>query len=99
MALAAQAVMAKRVIVKTFLSEVLGTPGEAADVDSCKIEHLISDATGERLARFTRLLTSDDPVAKKFLAHFKGAHGECPANGTCDVCKGRCLAAELAPAI
>jgi DtxR family Mn-dependent transcriptional regulator len=96
---AAQAVMAKRVVVKTFLSEVLGTPVQQADIDSCKIEHLISDATGERLARFTRLLTSDDPVARAFLARFHGSHGACPDTGTCDVCKGHCFAAELARAI
>jgi Mn-dependent DtxR family transcriptional regulator len=96
---AAQAVMAKRVVVKTFLSQVLDTPVSQADIDSCKIEHLISDVTGHRLARLTRLLTSDDPVAKAFLARFRSSHGECPESRTCDVCKGRCLADELAPAI
>jgi Mn-dependent DtxR family transcriptional regulator len=96
---AAQAVMAKRVVVKTFLAEVLGTSEQQADIDSCKIEHLISDATGERLARFTRLLTSDDPAAHAFLARFRGSHGACPETGTCDICKGHCLAAELARAI
>ena len=96
---AAQAVMAKRVVVKAFLSEVLNTPEPQADIDSCKIEHLISDVTGQRLARFTRLLTSNDPVAKAFLARFRSTHGECPENRTCDVCKGHCLADELARAI
>lgn len=96
---AAQAVMAKRVVVKAFLSAVLDTPDPQADIDSCKIEHLISDATGQRLARFTRLLTSDDPVAKAFLARFHSSHGECPKSRTCDVCKGHCLADELERAI
>ncbi|MCC7240938.1 MAG: metal-dependent transcriptional regulator [Acidobacteria bacterium] len=96
---AAQAVMAKRLIVKTFLSEVLGTPEPQADIDSCKIEHLISDETGERLARFTRLLTSGDPVAQAVLALFHSSHGDCPDDGNCEVCKGRCLAAELGRAI
>lgn len=96
---AALSVMAKRAVVKTFLAEVLDTPAEQADIDSCKIEHLISDATGQRLARFTRLLTSDDQVAKAFLARFHSSHGDCPETGTCDICKGRCLAAGLARAI
>jgi DtxR family transcriptional regulator, Mn-dependent transcriptional regulator len=96
---AAQAVMAKRVVVKAFLSDVLGTPDPQADIDSCKIEHLISDVTGQRLARFTRFLTSDDPVAKAFLARVRSAHGECPENRTCDVCKGHCLVDELERAI
>jgi Mn-dependent DtxR family transcriptional regulator len=96
---AAQAVMAKRIVVRTFLAEVLDTPGQQADIDSCKIEHLLSDAAGERLARFTRLLTSDDPVARAFLSRFRGSHGACPDTGTCEVCKGHCLAAELGRAI
>ncbi len=96
---AAQAVMAKRVVVKAFLSEVLNTPDPQADIDSCKIEHLISDVTGQRLARFTRLLTSDDPVARAFLARFRSSHAECPESRTCDVCKGHCLVDELERAI
>lgn len=93
-----QAVMAKRVVVKTFLTEVLHAPEPDAEIDSCKIEHLISDATGARLARFTRLLTSDDPMARAVLARFHGEGGECPDEKTCEVCKGRCLAEELAAA-
>jgi DtxR family Mn-dependent transcriptional regulator len=96
---AAQGVMAKRVIVKAFLSEVLGTPDPQADIDSCKVEHLISDATGERLARFTRLLTSGDPVAHAFLERFRSTPGECPDDRTCDVCKGHCFVDELKRAI
>ncbi len=96
---AAQAVMAKRVIVKAFLSDVLGTPEAQAEIDSCKIEHLISDGTGQRLAQLTRLLTSDDPAARAFLARFHSAHGACPDERTCDVCKGHCLVDQLERAI
>ena len=49
---AAHSVMAKRVIVKTFLCDVLDIPEPQADIDSCKIEHLISHSTGQRLVRF-----------------------------------------------
>jgi DtxR family transcriptional regulator, Mn-dependent transcriptional regulator len=95
----AQAVMAKRVVVKAFLSDVLGTPDPQADIDSCKIEHLISNATGQRLARFMRFLASGDPVAAEFLEHVRGAHGDCPESRSCDVCKGHCLVDELERAI
>ncbi len=92
---AAQAVMAKRVVVKAFLSDVLGTPDPQAEIDSCKIEHLISDATGQRLVRFMRLLTSEDAAATAFLQRLHGVHDECPDNRTCDICKGHCLVEEL----
>ncbi len=96
---AVQAVMAKRAIVQAFLADVLGTPAAQAAIDSCKVEHLISDATGQRLARFTRFLTSCDPSAKAVLAHFRSAPDECPESRTCDVCKGHCLIDELERAI
>ena len=50
--------MAKRVIVKTFLSDVLGVSEEQAEIDSCKIEHLISHSTGERLEEFRHVYTA-----------------------------------------
>jgi Mn-dependent DtxR family transcriptional regulator len=91
--------MAKRVIVKTFLSDVLGTPDPQAEIDSCKIEHLISHGTGQRLARLMRFLTSGGAVAKECLERFRSTHGECPETRTCDVCKGHCLVDELERAI
>jgi len=74
-------------------------PDPQADIDSFKIEHLISQATGQRLARFMRFLTSGDPVAKECLERFRTVHGDCPETRTCDVCKGHCLLDELDRAI
>ncbi len=96
---AVQSLTAKRMVVKAFLADVLGTPDPQADIDSCKIEHLISHATGQRLVRFMRFLTSGDPVATAFLERSRGIHGDCPENRTCDVCKGHCLVDELDRAI
>ncbi len=96
---AAQSVMAKRVVVKAFLSDVLGTPDPQADIDSCKIEHLISHSTGRRLVHFVQFLTSGDPVATELLERFRRLHSECPDERTCDVCKGHCLVDELERAI
>jgi Mn-dependent DtxR family transcriptional regulator len=96
---AAQAVMAKRVVLKRFLIDVLGLPEPQAEIDSCKIEHLISDATGERLVHLLRFLTSPAPATKDLLKRFRRSHPDCPKSGTCDVCRGHCLLAELARAI
>jgi DtxR family Mn-dependent transcriptional regulator len=96
---AARAVMAKRVILKTFLSEVLGVSEAQADIDSCKVEHLISHATGERLALFLRFLTADAKLSADLLTRFRRFRGDCPKTRTCDVCKGHCLLAELKRAI
>ena len=47
-----QGVKAKKAAFKSFLTDVLGVEEHQADVDSCKVEHLISDETTERLAEF-----------------------------------------------
>jgi len=96
---AVQSVMAKRVIVKAFLTDVLGAPESEAEIDSCKIEHLISHGTGQRLVRFMRFLTSDDPVARQLVRRLRSFEGGCPESRTCEVCKGHCLADELERAI
>jgi DtxR family transcriptional regulator, Mn-dependent transcriptional regulator len=96
---AARSVMAKRVILKTFLSDVLGIPDAQAEIDSCKVEHLISHATGQRLAQFLRFVASDAPATKDFVGRFRRFRGGCPKNRTCDMCKGQCLMDELKRAI
>ncbi|MEI8314726.1 MAG: metal-dependent transcriptional regulator [Verrucomicrobiota bacterium] len=45
-------VRAKKTVVKSFLTTVLGVSERSAEVDSCKIEHLLSQRTGLRLARW-----------------------------------------------
>jgi DtxR family transcriptional regulator, Mn-dependent transcriptional regulator len=96
---AVQAIVAKRVIVKAFLTKVLGTPETLAEIDACKIEHLISHATGQRLTQFMRFLTSGDAAATQALARFRRFEQECPETRTCEVCQGHCLAHELGHAI
>ena len=47
-----QAVQSKKAAFKSFLVDVLGVEQHQAEVDSCKVEHLISHETTERLERF-----------------------------------------------
>lgn len=47
-----EVVKAKKAAFKTFLTDVLGLPEQVAEVDSCKVEHLISQQTMQRLAEF-----------------------------------------------
>ena len=96
---AARAVMAKRVVLVTFLSEVLGVPAEQAEIDSCKVEHLVSDATGHQLAQWLRFLASNQDLATELSERFHEYRCQCPESGACGLCKGRCLVDELKPAI
>lgn len=92
------AVLAKRVALKTFLCEVLGLSPEQADVDSCKIEHLVSPQTAERLVRFMKFLISEKPSAHGVLEQFRQFESDCPDSGSCELCKEHCLMARLAAA-
>jgi DtxR family Mn-dependent transcriptional regulator len=47
-----QAIRTKKTLFKSFLTDVLGVSEHQAEIDSCKIEHLISHETSERLAQF-----------------------------------------------
>ena len=47
-----EAIKTKKTLLKSFLTEVLGVSEHQAEIDSCKIEHLVSDETSEQLARF-----------------------------------------------
>lgn len=88
-------VMAKKAAVKAFLQQVLGLSEDLADVDSCKVEHLLSQATGERLILFIRFLMSEKPLARELLEKFAQYPRECPDTETCPVCNGHCLMEEL----
>ncbi|MDP6041871.1 MAG: metal-dependent transcriptional regulator [Candidatus Latescibacteria bacterium] len=69
-------ILAKRAIVRKFLSDVLKLDAHQAEVDACKVEHLLSMRTGEQLLQFVQFLLSNDPVAKQFLAEFWVKLGE-----------------------
>jgi DtxR family transcriptional regulator, Mn-dependent transcriptional regulator len=95
---AVRSVMAKRFIMKAFFSDVLGLSESEADIDSCKIEHLLSASTARRLAEFLRFLASGAKM-KDLIARFQQSHHACPKSRTCSVCKGQCLMDELKRAI
>jgi len=92
----ADAVLAKRVAMRAFLCEVLGLSPEQADVDSCKIEHLVSPQATERLVCFMKFLISENPAARGVLEQFRQFESDCPSSGSCALCQKRCLLARLA---
>ena len=56
-----QAVQSKKAAFKAFLVEVLNVFEHQADIDSCKVEHLISHETTERLAEFVEQFKHSQP--------------------------------------
>ena len=52
----AHLVEAKRFVMKRLFVEILGVDEATAEVDTCKIEHLLSDLAAERVSRLLRFV-------------------------------------------
>jgi len=92
----ARSVIAKKRIMKKFFVEALGIDETVADVDTCKIEHLISNETAERVTRFMRFLDSNESVARSFLEAYHGFDEPCGGEPSdCPFCDEECLVEEL----
>ena len=84
----ARQVIYNRATIIQFLHKVLEIDREAAEIDACKIEHLLSAETGHQILALVQLLLSDDPSAKTFLRKLKKMHrdtgdaAEAPGEGS-----------------
>jgi len=76
----------KRHLMIVFLSEVLGLPLGVATSDSCKIEHLLSDDTGNALLKFMHFLRSDNKAVLNFLKEFQEFYVQCNPDIGCGLC-------------
>ena len=87
---------ATRLTVKKFLSDARGMDDDDAEIDACKVEHLISTEARSRLVGFLRFLFSEDPVSEQFLdtfrAAFRGSSLQCKAGdvAACLLCDEVC---------
>ena len=71
-------VLAKREALREFLGRVLGLPPARVEVDSCKIEHLISPETAERLVAFMKFLANEQTGARDLLLQFRRYQADGP---------------------
>ncbi|MCA8962039.1 MAG: metal-dependent transcriptional regulator [Planctomycetes bacterium] len=79
----ATAIVAKKKILQTLFVDLLGVEPQQADVDTCKIEHLISNATAGRAGRLLSFLQSGASEVAPFLEaleRFGGWTGDDPAD-------------------
>lgn len=80
-----------RGVLIQFIKDVLGLRPELAEVEACKMEHLLSHETSSKLLGFVQLLQSDDPDATKLLRRFKTFQFSCPTLEECNSCVEQCL--------
>ncbi len=50
----AESVYERHTVIKRFFIDILGVSEETAEQDACKIEHILSDESFEKLKNFSR---------------------------------------------
>jgi Mn-dependent DtxR family transcriptional regulator len=91
-------VASKREILLVFLREVMGVREATAELDACKVEHLLSEESGAALVRLIRFARSEQPEAQAFLSAFRRTTAHCPPGARCELCTEACLLAAGNPA-
>ncbi len=61
----AKKVYRRHVLLRDFLSEVLGVPSDLAEKDACSIEHSISDGTLKRLEKLFEYIKRNPSLLKE----------------------------------
>lgn len=90
--LLAQAIIARRDIFKKFLSSVLEVESEQADIDSCKVEHLLSHETSIKLLNFMKeYLDKNSNKNKLKVANNQEDNCVFESEEICSVCNDDCL--------
>ena len=79
-------------LLEIFFREVLGMDREQAEVDACKIEHLLSLEASVRLCQFIETIRSGQKAAKDFLKLLQKKTVPCPTNQhTCPHGQNACV--------
>ncbi len=79
-------------ILEALFRDVLGVDGDQAEVDACKIEHLLSLETSVRLSQFIQAVQSGRPEAKAFLKLLRDMDTGCAHESErCEFCQEICL--------
>lgn len=79
-------------LLETFFREVLGVDETNAEIDACKIEHLLSIESSRRLASFIACIQSDEASAGAFRELLRVHQAACTADAdTCELCAARCI--------
>jgi len=69
-----------------FLSEVLGLTETQAHIDACKVEHLVSTETRNKMMAFMHFIHEDRKPVKEFIKAWKEHQFHCPGPTDCQLC-------------
>jgi len=83
-------VLSKRRVVEKFFREVLALSEAEAEVEACKVEHLLSEPTGKKLISFMGYYLSGQPEVYNFREGLKNFSFTCSSAKDCNVCELDC---------
>jgi Mn-dependent DtxR family transcriptional regulator len=78
-------------LLETFFREVLLVSSDQAEIDACKIEHLLSLETSMRLANFMAHMQSESDAVRAFREELRRRDPPCDDPEHCVYCKQQCL--------
>lgn len=88
----AKSIQARKKVMKKLFTDVFGVDEEQADIDTCKIEHLVSNRTARRVTHFLRFVESGEPEATAFVEGLRRFEMRCGGNPEeCPCCDDVCL--------
>lgn len=87
-------VLSKRHVVEQFLIEALNLSVQEAEIEACKIEHLLSESTGKKLISFMGYFLSGQPDVAKFRQGLNTFVHVCSSIEECQLCEMDCFYAK-----
>ncbi len=86
-------------LLEGFFKDILGVDPDQAEVDACKIEHLLSIETSIKLCAFIELMKSDNRAVKAFRKLLDRQTKTCPSDGveSCTTCNQTCFFERAVP--
>lgn len=79
-------------LLEILLGEVLGVDEEQAEIDACKIEHLLSIESSTKLSAFVNLWKSEAPEVLAFKQLLNNTDYQCAGDTEdCEICSRLCI--------
>lgn len=79
-------------LLEILFGEVLGVDPEQAEIDACKIEHLLSIESSTRLSAFVKVWRSGAPEVTAFKNLLNKTKADCTGDSEhCAICKSICI--------
>lgn len=79
-------------LLEYFFHYVLGITVHQAEVDACKMEHLLSEETSVRLANFVNLMKQKPKLLEEIYSNLDKKEPICHHDvSTCEVCERKCF--------